>query len=120
MTGNNNVLAEYSTLSVCSRMFWIIMELNPLRTASGAMSQDLSPMGLLDQSLSWVFFESFDHFLDFFAGRSCGSRGGTFLVRFSACPFLLSIGRSHLSIAESLFEVADSLEAIVLLRLNSV
>ena len=37
-------------------------------------------------------------------------------MRFSACLSLLSIGRSHLSIAEPLLEVADSLEAIVLLR----
>jgi hypothetical protein len=34
------------------------------------------------------------------------------LVQFSACSFLLSIGRSHLSIAEPLLEVADSLEQL--------
>ncbi len=38
------------------------------------------------------------------------------LVRFSACPFLLSIEHSHLSIAVTLLEVADSLGAIVQLR----
>ena len=79
------------------------------------MSQDLSLMRPLDQSLFWAFLIlSTTFWTSLRVGVLARVEGR--LVRFSVCLSLPSIERSHLSIAEPLHEIAVSLEAIVLLR----
>jgi hypothetical protein len=91
------------------------MELYPLNTASrGNVSGSI--FNKTARSIFILgFFKPFDHVLGFSSGWCFGSLGGTFGAIFGL-PFSPFNRAFSFSIAESLLEVADSLEAIVLLR----